>query len=429
MGNRSLPAHLQDSMIGSNINQIAVGGIEVGQSHSRISIKQNRFRLLNEQGQEYVVPQLHLDVIIVGANSHVSKLYYASPFNPAEPEPAAPDCYSDNGVGPSERALNPQSTVCANCPHAAWGSKITPAGVKVKACSDSKKLAVLLADNPTGAVYELRVPAATMENLVGAINTIGKDTPLPHVVLRMTFDATANYPKILFTPISYITPEQKAAVLDAIGSEEVDKTVGADDKPRDPKQPLIGAQPAFVPTIPPAVPAPPVAPPAATPGHFNPPTTFAPPPIPMSMPTAPAAPQPPALVAPPAPPAFNPMVSASAPAQVAPEPGFNPFGAAPQPAAATVPATGEPARRKRRTKAEMAAAEAQTQTSFFPSAAPMPQVQAPLTPNYVPMAPVVDQAPRTDVPGALTPAASVSMAPPPTNADLDALIGTAMGRR
>ena len=423
IGSGALPAHLQDFGAAANISQSATGGIQIGQSHSRISIKQNRFRLLSEQGQEYVVPQLHLDVIVVGANDHVSKLYYAAAFNPADPEPPAPDCYSDNGIGPSDRALRPQSATCAGCPHAAWGSKLTPAGVKVKACSDSKKLAVLLADNPTGAIYELRVPAATMENLVGVMNQIGKATPLPSVVLRVTFDATSNYPKLLFTPVAYITPEQKAAVLDAIGSDEADKVVGKDDKARDPSVPLLAAGAGQV-----AVPQQPALPAFAPPvqAHPNPPQVFTPPPIPMAMPVIPQQQPAPPVPQPASAPAFNPM-AAPAPAAAAPQT-FNPFGGAVpgfQGAVppATAPAAEAPAKRKRRTKAEMAAAG--------PVETPPQMVVPPLVPAGYQVQSTAPQmvAPLPDVPHALAPAASVPMSAPPTDANLDALICNAMRRQ
>jgi hypothetical protein len=410
-----LPAHLMDFGGLANIGASAIGGINVGQSHPRISIKQNRFRLLDEQGQEYVVPALDLDIIVVGANDYVSKLYYAKAFDPADPEPPAPTCFSDNGVGPSERSTTPQCATCSGCPHAAWGSKVTPSGTKVKACSDSKKLAVVLANNANGAVYELRVPAASMENLKGVIDSL-RGAPLPSIVLKLTFDANTSYPKLIFAPVSYITPEQKAAVLEVLNGEEVEEAVGKKDKVRDPNQPLI-AQGA------------PMAVPPATAPIMQPAAQVAPslPPQPQfTAPAYPVAPQPPQFAAQqPLAPAYNPMQ--------APE--------ATQEAAA-------PAKRTRRTKAQIAAEQqaafqpAQPVPQYAPAAPaferPAPQFTTPQQPVApapapapafeLPPIPQFLQAATRDVPGAQTAAASVPLQPQPTDGALDAILGSAMVR-
>ena len=47
-------------------------------------------------------------------------------------------------------AGTPQSATCAECPQAVWGSKISPQGSKIPACSTVKKVAVLVEE--TGKV-------------------------------------------------------------------------------------------------------------------------------------------------------------------------------------------------------------------------------------------------------------------------------------
>src|SRR5665213_3276788 len=97
-----LPAHL--AMMQQNSALMSVNaGLSAGLSSGawpRISIKSSRFRLQNATGEEVVVPNLYLDVIIVEGNPHgVSKTYYTTKWDPSQ-EGAAPDCWSDNGVGP-----------------------------------------------------------------------------------------------------------------------------------------------------------------------------------------------------------------------------------------------------------------------------------------------------------------------------------------
>lgn len=444
-----LPAHLQDFSGLMSIGEDAVGGISVGKAHPRISIKQNRFRLINDQGQEFVVPALHLDVIVVGVNKNVSKIFYQGAFNPADPEPPAPNCFSDNGIGPSTRSQTPQSATCAACPHNVWGSKVTPSGTKLKSCSDSKKFAVVLADNPAGLVYELRVPAASMENVKNLCDMLNqRKEPLPGMVLRVTFDETSQFPKLIFTLISYISPEQKVAVLDVLDGDEAKECVGKDDVSVDPNLPQVVAVQSPVPVVIPSTAAMPpqvssgfIAPtapipqaPAYQPQQVQPVAPVYQPPIPQAATGAfnPMAPQ---QTAAPQPPAFNPMVGGQQSMQAQQGQGLSPVT------------------RKRRTKAEMAAAQvpnaiaqspmAPVQSNFAPMVPPVQNTAPaapPAQPNFQAAQPVMNVPAanaanvaldipaflRRDMPGATAAAASVPAQPAQTDAALDNLLAGAM---
>lgn len=367
-----LPAHLLNFGSAASIGLNAVGGIQSGKAHPRISIKQNRFRLIDEQGQETVVAQLYLDIIIVGANPFVSKIFYKGAYNPNAGEMEAPTCWSDNGTGPSVRASEPQSPTCVGCQNNAWGSKVTPAGTKIKACSDSKKMAVLLADNPGGSVYELRVPGASLENIKAIGDMLNeRKMPLPGVVIRVSFDETSDYPKLLFAAINYISEGQKAAVLEVFDGEEVKEAIGSDDTVRTAAIPL--AAPVQAAPVVYAASALPLAP------QFNP----APPPSPIPFPQ----------------------------------------GQQAQQAAPTV-------RRRRRAAEPDQAVQA---APMAMPAAPMPAPPAFVPPAPAPVAqPTALEIPpflkRQDIPNAVPAAASVPMAPQQTDAALDALLNQAMQR-
>lgn len=247
----NLPAHLAALVNNSalaSLNQYAIKGISSG-SWPRISLKGGYFRLQDPQGQEVVVSERHLDVVIVAVNPHgLSKIYYGGAYDPAG-EGTAPDCYSDNGIAPSVRASKPQCGTCAACPHNVWGSKITPSGAQVKACADVKKVAVLLANNTGGAVFELRIPAASLSNLGAYVRGLdAAGIPAASIITRISFDTASDYPKLLFgTPVlqqgesPYITPEMLADVMEVVGSDEVKQATGENDKPRDPSLPINAA--------------------------------------------------------------------------------------------------------------------------------------------------------------------------------------------
>ena len=140
-----LPAHLQHRQ-NRNLAAQAVGGISAG-SPAHISIAGNRFTLVDEAGNQKPVQTLYLDVCVIDANAAVSKIYFdpRTPFEPGGDNSNPPICWSDNGVGASAQASQPQNASCQLCPQNAWGSATSKAtGKPVKACNDVKKVAVIV---------------------------------------------------------------------------------------------------------------------------------------------------------------------------------------------------------------------------------------------------------------------------------------------
>src|SRR6266576_1342330 len=151
-----VPAHIlarqKRDLVGA-----AVGGITAG-SPAHISIAGNRFTLVDDAGNEKPIQTLYLDVCVIDANQSVSKIFFDPrvPFVPGGDNSNPPICWSDNGVGASAQASQPQNTSCRLCPQNAWGSKISQQSTKVKACTDVKKLAALVPG--IDMVFLLRIP-------------------------------------------------------------------------------------------------------------------------------------------------------------------------------------------------------------------------------------------------------------------------------
>ena len=224
--NIQIPAHLAARMgQPSALAQAMAGGIAGGGDFPRISIKGARFRIV-EDGTETVLKETQLDVVVVGANPHLSKAWYAKEWN-KDAEPQAPDCYSLNGVTPHPDATAPQNDLCASCPHNAWGSKVTPNGQQIKACADKKRLAVVAADDATGPVYLLEVTPAALKGL----NSYQKDLSVrgiaPEIVrTRVSFDTDASFPKLVFGFGGFLDEPTMLAVDDLFGSDQVKEITG-----------------------------------------------------------------------------------------------------------------------------------------------------------------------------------------------------------
>ena len=232
ISNSKVPAHLANRAGVSAVTTAVLTGAPA--SVPRISLKQGRFRIREGQ-DEFVVDSLFLDTVIVGAVPAVSKLFYAKPWNPGD-EPTAPDCHSILGDRPAADSSSPQNDVCATCPKNAWGSKLTPAGKQIKACSDSRRIAVVAADDPE-KIYLVSTPAASMKNLTKytkALAMHGRN--LEDVRTRLTFDEEAEYPLLNFDFAGYLDEATYATVQAKLGSVEVQDVLGLYQTLQAPKQ-------------------------------------------------------------------------------------------------------------------------------------------------------------------------------------------------
>lgn len=225
--NINIPAHLTNRVNKTSaLAEALSGGLSSsGNIAPRISIKGSRFRIV-ENGAEAVLDSTTLDVIIVGANPRLSKTWYATAWD-NDTEPSSPDCFSLDGVRPHPDSLTPQNDLCASCPHNAWGSKITPNGQRVKACADTKRLAVVASNYPTGPIYLLVVTPASLRGL----NQYQKELtvrgiPVEVVKTRVSFDTDASFPKLKFSFGGFMDADTQEVVDKLFGSDRVKEITG-----------------------------------------------------------------------------------------------------------------------------------------------------------------------------------------------------------
>lgn len=224
-----LPAHLRaaEELLDSN-NELSGG---VGMGYPVISYKGKSWAV-NAGGQRQVIldprtgdPAGSIELVILKANPHLSKVYYPSGY--VEGSEEKPACYSNDGIAPAADALNPQSNKCATCPNNAWGSRTTENGSKAKACADSRRLAVA----PAGELDRpmlLRVPAATLRDLAQYGEALKRRrAPYQAVVTKIGFDPSVAHPQFVFKAQRWLTEAEFAKVNELLGSEVVSQIVGA----------------------------------------------------------------------------------------------------------------------------------------------------------------------------------------------------------
>lgn len=268
--NIQIPAHLAARMGAPSVLGAALtGGLSSGQAFPRISIKGARFRIV-EGDTETVLESTALDVVIVGANPHLSKTWYAKAYD-KDAEPGAPDCQSINGINPDSESTSPQSDLCASCPQNAWGSKVTPTGGQIKACADTKRLAVVSSDDPSGPIYLLSVTPAALKGLNQYQKELSVRGIPPEIVkTRVSFDTDASFPKLTFGFGGFLDADTQQVVDGLFGSDAV-KEITGEASPQPVAVPKLAAPAPVAPkpavrAVPAAEPAPAPAPaPAAAP--------------------------------------------------------------------------------------------------------------------------------------------------------------------
>jgi hypothetical protein len=191
-----------------------------GFSFPKISIRGSRYRLV-EDAVETVVGTT-LDVIIVGSNPQVSKIWYSKPFDGADA--VKPDCFPNDGVKPDSTVESPFHSNCSGCPNNILGSKVTPNGSKTTICGSQRHLAVVPADDPT-KVYGLTVTVSAMKALREYMKDLSNYGLIPEeVVTELGFDEGASFPKITFRqkPTNGFVPEKALKLIEEIcASSEV----------------------------------------------------------------------------------------------------------------------------------------------------------------------------------------------------------------
>lgn len=201
-------------------------------------------------------PVSSIIAVIVKSSPAVSKIYYPKAYS--EGDDAPPLCFSLDGVRPDVSAVEQQSPTCAACPHNVFGSRITEGGKKAKACTDNRRVAVVpypdLKNDSFGGPMLLRIPTMSLPELWKFGNAL-KQSGLPYqaVVVKISFDTDAAYPKLLFQAVRPLSKEEAATVREHMDSDAVNRMLmepvagdetGVEEEATSGAQPSTGPRPA-----------------------------------------------------------------------------------------------------------------------------------------------------------------------------------------
>ena len=207
MFNQNLPDYLKEVQLDDVTRALAGGG-----GSKRISLRGSKFRLV-VNGEEVMTSKNDaLEVVIVNAAKDVSRQYYSSAYNP-KADAAPPDCWSNDGIAPDKSVENAQHHNCAECPQNIKGSGQGDA----RACRHFRRLAVALANDVGGDVYQLQLAAKSIfgkgdlqhmpfEQYAKYVGSQGYN--LNTLVTEMRFDENSDTAKLFFKPLRFLSKDE-----------------------------------------------------------------------------------------------------------------------------------------------------------------------------------------------------------------------------
>jgi len=233
----NLPAHIANRQGRKSIVAAVSAGLGSA-SPPYVSIKGGSFTLVDANGEQEPIDSKYLDCVIFDVNETVAiqRVFWGKdkPFDPNSDSYQAPVCFSDNGVGASVNAQQPQSTNCQTCPQNVWGSAISKVtGKSTKACGAIKKVVVLVPgyDMP----FLLRVPVMSHDNLRAYSSKFqGQQFDVSDIYTRISF-VHGQVGQLDFNPIPsnapWISEADAKKIEDMLAKHVTDSLVGRGDTP------------------------------------------------------------------------------------------------------------------------------------------------------------------------------------------------------
>jgi hypothetical protein len=224
----AVPAHIAQRELSKATLALAGTGTTV----KRISIEGGVFRMMVGGKEVAKNTDRSMNVVVVSTAPANSRIYYDPAVPYVRGQASAPTCSSSDGVRPNVGTKNPQAATCASCPQNVSGS----GQGESRACRYQRRLAVVLEGDMSGDVYQVILPATSIfgrgqgtQNLpleayarMLHSNRVGVDS----VVTKMEFDTDSSTPKLVFSPVRYVSEQEQAIIDSQAETPEADQAIG-----------------------------------------------------------------------------------------------------------------------------------------------------------------------------------------------------------
>jgi len=210
----------QRAASGTALNQNFSDGVK--DSFPVLSIKGKVFRArISGEETAFIDPATRapvpfLDIVLVNASRALSKSYYAKGFTEGDLDP--PQCWSLDSFKPDVSVMQKVSPTCQTCPMNQFGSRITENGKAAKACSDARRVAVVMPHQlgqDAQMLMLLRIPQSSLKNLKIYAELLARHQIEPGgCITRIGFDYQEAFPKLLFNFVAPLNDVQYQKVID-----------------------------------------------------------------------------------------------------------------------------------------------------------------------------------------------------------------------
>lgn len=244
----ALPNLMDDMMVGISVGRMPHISTDNKEFQAVMGKESRPIGMYDEQARA-----MYLEFILVGMAKHPIRLHFPlAAKDPNNPNPAQvstydpknkqpPICSSENGVGPSADARQPQSAFCANCWAREWGSALSQRGERIPACTTKKRLAVIVPAFGWDTPLQFDIPPAAFQNWAALTQMLrdGKINRPEAVMIRAYFIANEDgFLKFTLSPLGYneqvFGPTAMPAIHRHMLSDETRVLLGGNDKPLDP---------------------------------------------------------------------------------------------------------------------------------------------------------------------------------------------------
>lgn len=226
-GGSQLPGYLKELQVDSVTK--ALMGSGGGGGIRRISIKGGVWRCMVNGKEVSKNEDRALQIVIVNAAPHNSRTFYEGAYSEGA-EATRPACWSNDGLVPDQKAASPQASRCLDCPQNVKGSGQGDS----RACRYSRRLAVVLANDIGGEVYQLTLPGKSIFGegehnkwpLEAYSKFIGsKGFPITAIVTEARFDTAQATPVITFKPVRFLELDEHAVAVKQGATDAAKKAI------------------------------------------------------------------------------------------------------------------------------------------------------------------------------------------------------------
>jgi len=199
----------------SNLLNNARQGIAA--SYAVVTYKGRNFRLKYRTEEKLVRDDrgraaTYIDVVIIGVSPNISRQFFPRAYTEGDSD--GPDCFSTDGITPDVGVPHKQNPVCGTCKHSQWGSRVTDAGKRAKACQETRRIAVVplgdIENELMGGPMLLRIPPMSLNNLSNYSDFLAsKGASFETVATRIGFDENVAYPRLSFETLDWLDDNQQ----------------------------------------------------------------------------------------------------------------------------------------------------------------------------------------------------------------------------